>query len=133
MKKHLVTVKPLLDFPFLRRMLIQAIPIGAFYLTNYVYNYLDTIMIGAFRQAEEIGWYSAAYRLYEGFLIIPAVISSVLMPRIARAYKEDKHELGKLAQIGTGLAFSGGLICAFGITLGMASLLRSSHNSCKRY
>ena len=96
---------------FLRRMVFAAIPIGGVFITSYIYNYLDTIMIGAMRSPEEVGWYSAAYRLYEGPMIFPAVVGTVLMPRISRAYAERSSELVKTTAIGFGLVIGAGVVC----------------------
>jgi O-antigen/teichoic acid export membrane protein len=115
--KHLARLSFSVRFPLMKEIIIRAIPIGAFYLTNYVYNYLDTIMIGAMRESAEVGWYSAAYRLYEGLMIIPAVISGVFMPRISRAYSDDKISVTQLVRSGVGLALAAGLVCTTGLTL----------------
>lgn len=100
-----------LNRQFLRRMVLAAIPIGGVHITSYVYNYLDTIMIGAMRSPEEVGWYSAAYRLFEGPMIFPVVVGTVLMPRISRAYAERNADLFRTIAIGFALVLGLGVAC----------------------
>jgi O-antigen/teichoic acid export membrane protein len=103
------------DLAFLKTMLVQALPIGTFYLTSSIYNYLDTIMIGVMRAHEEVGWYSAAYRLYEGFFLVSGVVGSVFMPRLSKAYAEKAPSLIALGVKGIGLLAASGLGCMIGI------------------
>lgn len=68
---------------FLIDMLRAGIPIGAYYVTLNLYNYIDTVMISIMRNSEEVGWYSASYKVYEGLLIIPVIIGTVMLPRLS--------------------------------------------------
>ena len=82
---------------FLRGLLRSGFAIGAFYVMLNVYSYIDMVMISALRNAEEVGWYSAAYKLYEGLLTIPVVVSMVLFPRLANLYVHDYARFSTLA------------------------------------
>ena len=68
---------------FLIKMLKAGMPIGAYYVTLNLYNYIDTVMISIMRNSEEVGWYSASYKVYEGLLIIPVIIGTVMLPRLS--------------------------------------------------
>ena len=70
-------------FDFLKEMLKAGVPIGAYYVTLNLYNYIDTVMISIMRNSQEVGWYSASYKVYEGLLIIPVVIGTVMLPRLS--------------------------------------------------
>ena len=107
--RWLVQIRADFEWPFLRRMVAAAIPIGGFYATTYLYNYLDTIMLGAMRTPEEVGLYSAAYRLYEGPMIVSSVINQVLMPRLSNAYAEKSPKLTTLGLSGLALVLGSGL------------------------
>ena len=54
-------------------MLRAGIPIGVYYVTLNIYNYVDTLMISMMRDSTEVGWYSASYKVYEGLMIIPVI------------------------------------------------------------
>jgi O-antigen/teichoic acid export membrane protein len=77
------------DLGALRSVLRAALPIGAFYITLNIYNYVDVVMLSWLRNAEEVGWYAAAYRLYEGPFLIPAIIGTIFMPRLSRLFGTD--------------------------------------------
>ena len=66
----------------------------------YLYNYIDTVMLGVLRGDVETGLYSAAYRLYEGLSNIPAVLQAVLMPRLALHFVQDRGRHRRLARTG---------------------------------
>jgi O-antigen/teichoic acid export membrane protein len=70
-------------------MLKAGIPIGAYYVTLNLYNYIDTVMISVMRNSEEVGWYSASYKVYEGLLIIPVIIGTVMLPRLSSSKSKD--------------------------------------------
>lgn len=89
-----------LDFSFVKKMVKNAIPIGAFYMTLTVYNYIDTIMLSSMRGDYEVGLYSASYKIYEGPVLIPAIIGSVFMPRLARLFIDNKTEFMSLLEDG---------------------------------
>ena len=80
---------PKFHLEFLKDMLKAGIPIGAYYVTLNLYNYIDTVMISAMRNSEEVGWYSASYKVYEGLLIIPVVIGTVMLPRLSLSKNDD--------------------------------------------
>lgn len=78
------------ELPFLTGMLKAGIPIAAYYVTLNVYNYIDTVMISVMRGATEVGWYSASYKVYEGSLLVPIIIGTVMLPRLSRSHGADK-------------------------------------------
>jgi len=89
------------DRGFFKTMLFSALPIGAYYITFNIYNYVDTVMLSIFRNNEEVGWYNASYKLYEGLMIIPVVIGTVFLPRISRAFlNREKKTFNSLVQNG---------------------------------
>jgi O-antigen/teichoic acid export membrane protein len=98
-----VTVRVGTDVAFLKNMILAAIPVGALYITLNVYNYVDTVMLSVFRQEAEVGWYGASYRIYEGLLIFPGIISTVFMPRLSRLFKQDETVFRTL--VGDGIKY----------------------------
>lgn len=91
------------DGAFLREMIRVAVPMGAFYVTLNLYNYVDTVMLSALRNDVEVGWYNAGYRVYEGSLMLAAIIGTVFMPRLSRLFHEDAP--GFTALLGRGLKY----------------------------
>lgn len=92
--------RPKFHLEFLKDMLKAGIPIGAYYVTLNLYNYIDTVMISIMRNSEEVGWYSASYKVYEGLLIIPVVIGTVMLPRLSSSKSGDSTIFKKMVTQG---------------------------------
>ena len=88
------------DLSFLKRIVIDAVPIGAFYMTLTIYNYVDTVMLSALTNNQEVGWYSASYKIYEGPVLIPSIFATVFMPRLSRLFIEHKDNFISLFEQG---------------------------------
>jgi len=88
------------DLAFVRRIVLDAIPIGAFYMTLSVYNYIDTVMLSVLATNQDVGWYSASYKIYEGPILIPAIFGTVFLPRLSRLYIEHRDSFMGLFERG---------------------------------
>jgi O-antigen/teichoic acid export membrane protein len=84
----------------IKMILFSSLPIGAFYMTLYAYNYTDTVMLANWSGPQEIGWYNAAYRIYEGFFIIPTLLGTVFLPRLSRYHAENGENFPVLLSAG---------------------------------
>lgn len=92
------------DFARWRDLQQQALPIGMFLVLLNVYSYADSIMLVNLSTFEENALYNAAFILYEGLAYVPAVLSSVLTPRLSALWREDHVGHLRLARRGTALA-----------------------------
>jgi O-antigen/teichoic acid export membrane protein len=90
-RRFLGPISPRVDRAAWRALQSAALPLGAFLLTLNMYTYIDTVILGVMRSNDEVAWYGAAYRLYEGLTYAPAVLSAVLMPRLSRLFIEDRR------------------------------------------
>jgi len=68
----------------------SAAPFGAFIVVLNLYSYVDTIMLGVLRTDQETGFYSAAYRAYEGLVSLASILGTVVGPRLARDFVHDR-------------------------------------------
>ncbi|HUF47080.1 MAG TPA: oligosaccharide flippase family protein [Vicinamibacterales bacterium] len=84
-----------------RQLQTEALPIGVFLLLLTVYSYADRIMLEALSTLEDVGLYGAAFTLYEGLAYAPAVLSSVLTPRLSALWREDRGAHRRLSRQGT--------------------------------
>jgi O-antigen/teichoic acid export membrane protein len=111
------------DFRFLKKVLASAVPIALLSLSMSIYNHVDTVMLSAMKGHAEVGWYNAGYKFYEGLIIIPMIIGTVFMPRLALLYRESRELIPPLLSRGikylllvavlaavTGLAISAELV-----------------------
>jgi O-antigen/teichoic acid export membrane protein len=99
---------------------LQALPIGSFLAVWNVYSYIDTVLLSMLRGPAETGVYSAAYKIYEGLAYVPAVLASVLTPRLASYHTTDAASYRRLARQGLG----GGLLLATLIAVPLFILAR---------
>jgi len=62
---------------------------------------LDVLMLGYFKAAEEVGYYSAAYNLSITFLLITGAFTTVLLPEISKLLTKEgiKHYLKRYISI----------------------------------
>ncbi|MBI5467362.1 MAG: flippase [Candidatus Kerfeldbacteria bacterium] len=74
-----------LDRGLIRHLLIMTIPFAMLMLFNIVYGKVDVFMISRIINSDTaVGLYSSAYRIIDALIIVPATVSSVLFPIIAR-------------------------------------------------
>jgi O-antigen/teichoic acid export membrane protein len=99
------------DGALARRALSQSLPLWFGALLSLMYFKVDTLFVRSFSGDLELGAYNAAYRFFEGSMMIPSVILSVAFPRLARARVDPaaqrrlESQLGVLlAVLGTGVA-----------------------------
>lgn len=101
------------DLAYWRELQTRALPLGAFALVLYVYNYVDTVMLGVMRTDAETGLYNAAYRVYEGLSSLPAILYSAVTPRLSLYFVGDRERHRRLARRGAVAA----LLLAVPVTL----------------
>jgi len=95
--------QPAFEMDLWRELQMNALPLGAFLIVLNVYNYVDTILLGTMRGVGEAGRYSAAYKIYEGVTYAPAILASVLTPRLSHLWTVDRAAHTRLVRQGLGL------------------------------
>lgn len=68
----------------------ESLPLGATVALIVVLRHLNTFAIGHYMGNTQVGVYTAAFRLWELAAIIPGMLSTVFLPRIARAAREGE-------------------------------------------
>ena len=115
--------QPAFEMDLWRELQVNALPMGAFLIVLNVYNYVDTILLGTMRDVGEAGRYSAAYKIYEGVTYAPAILASVLTPRLSHLWTVDRVAHARLVRQGLGvttlLAFALGLVVWIGAPWGL--------------
>lgn len=113
-------VMPAFDRSTWRDLQSIALPLGFFMIAVNMYAYIDTVILGVMRSDAEIGWYAAAYRVYEGLTYVPSILASVLTPRLSYLFVHDRATLRRLLSRVLGATFGLGLAIG-GITVWAAS------------
>jgi O-antigen/teichoic acid export membrane protein len=100
--------RPAYDRQVWRDLQAAALPLGFFMISLNLYSYVDTVILGAMRSNAEIGWYSAAYRIYEGLTYPPSIIASLVTPRLSYLFVHDRGRVsGVLSRALAGAALLG--------------------------
>ena len=86
----IIKIIPRFDFSFLKKLQIEALPFGLFFVIITLYSYVDTVMLSFMRTDAEVGWYNAAYKIYEGLTVFPFIICVVLYPRLSQLFVLNK-------------------------------------------
>ena len=107
---------PRFDREVWRTLQAAALPLGFFMISLNLYNYIDTVLLGAMRTNAETGWYSAAYRVYEGLTYPPSIIAALVTPRLSYLFEHDRARVGRLL----GRTLAGAAV--LGLVLGGAAL-----------
>lgn len=73
---------------------------------------LDVIALSALRDLHEVAVYAAASRLYEASLMVPTVMALVLMPVLARHFKESRERFAPTLDVAIRVGLVAGLALA---------------------
>jgi O-antigen/teichoic acid export membrane protein len=99
-----------------RATLRQSLPIWFAGLLSLVYFKVDTLFLHALTGDAELGAYGAAYKLFEGALLLPVVLLSVTFPLLARTHGDataQRRLERQLAALLFGLGLCVGAVCFF--------------------
>jgi polysaccharide transporter, PST family len=105
------------DRLFARSVLRHSIPIWIAGFLSLLYFKVDTLFLQAFAGDAELGAYGAAYKFFEGAMIVPAVLLAVAFPKLSRAHRHPEVQRRLEWQLGSvlfGLGLTAGAACFFG-------------------
>lgn len=88
--RHIVRVGLAADVAVIRGMQRAALPFASYMLIVVLYIYIGTVILSAVRTDEEVGWYNAGYKIYEGLTMFPAFVAAVALPRLSRLFVTDR-------------------------------------------
>jgi O-antigen/teichoic acid export membrane protein len=97
------------DRALARNALEQSLPIWFAGLLSILYFKVDTLFLRSFAGDGELGAYGAAYKFFEGSMIVPSVVLSVTFPALARLGDNPAARLALERRIAAGLIALGGL------------------------
>lgn len=78
------------------RILKEALPVGALLVLFTVYNRVDIVILGYFKGAEAVGFYGAAYRVYEVLVLGAAYFANSILPILSGLAHKDKKRFKKI-------------------------------------
>ncbi len=86
-----LSLKPfIISWKSWRELLTQSWPIAIVAVSAFVFNEVDSIMLGAAGYVREVGYYNAAYKIVSGLLIPAFIINQVVYPKFAASPSRNK-------------------------------------------
>ena len=83
-----------LDRAVIGKLVRNAIPFFAYWVMGSLYYRLDTILLSKLGGAAELGWYGAAYRLFDTLVFLPSIVASaILFPILAQLSTQARPSL----------------------------------------
>jgi O-antigen/teichoic acid export membrane protein len=76
-----------------RQLLVSSIPVGLAIIFNQIALYLPPIVLGICHSQEEVGLFSAGFKIITMLLIVERVFYYVFFPAVSRQYKEVPEQL----------------------------------------
>jgi O-antigen/teichoic acid export membrane protein len=113
---RLVGLPCIIDIPLARKLLKKSIPFLLYGVLGVIYYNIDTILLSFMTSTAVIGWYGAAYRIFNTMVFLPSlVIGAVMYPIFSKLSTHSQTEL-KLA-VEKSLNFL--LFCGMPISVGL--------------
>jgi O-antigen/teichoic acid export membrane protein len=109
--------------PTARDALRAAAPIGLATILGTIYFRSDMVLLGWLRGDAATGAYGAAYRLFEGGFVLPALVLAALFPALAERVVAPREEIGRLVRRATGWMALLGLAAAAFLAFAVAPFL----------
>jgi len=116
-------LKPQLDTRFIRELQMEALPRGIYIVIFVFLSYTDTMMLERMTSFKDVGLYNAAYKIFEGIKIVPAIVYTAVFPRLSQLYKKDGAAFESLSRqivkylLILGLFFGGLLLYSSGAVI----------------
>jgi O-antigen/teichoic acid export membrane protein len=104
----------------------EALPLWLATLFSLLYFKGDVVVLKAFAGDAEVGAYSAAYKIFEGLMIVPSVVLAATFPPLARAKDDPERQRRWEAALVT-------LLLALGLGVGAALYAASDRLVAKVY
>src|SRR3989344_1394371 len=82
--QKLVKIKLTIDLGYFKETLKTAIPIAISLVLVLIYFKLDTVLLSIMKPAHDVGVYSAAYKVLEMAIFLPAIYIGLIMPGLSR-------------------------------------------------
>lgn len=77
-------ITPRIDLGHMKRLLVQAFPLGITLFFNLIYFHVDSVILTLTRSTAEVGIYGMAYKVFELPLVLPIYVMNALYPLMVR-------------------------------------------------
>jgi O-antigen/teichoic acid export membrane protein len=87
--KKLVKVSFDIDLSLMKQLIKEAVPIAVASVFTVVYFKIDVLMLSFLRGDAEVGFYSAAYRITDALVFLPAAFTTSTFPLMSKYFKDS--------------------------------------------
>jgi O-antigen/teichoic acid export membrane protein len=116
------------DRALARSALREALPLWLASLLSLLYFRGDTLLLWFFSGDAELGTYSAAYKVLDGAMILPAILLSAMFPPLARAHG-DRERQARWERVVVTVLLALGIAVGLGMFLGSSLIIRLAFTS----
>jgi len=88
------------DIPLLKSLQKQSLSIGLSQNIHFASIHVDTLIISAFVPIAQVGFFSAAFKVYVGTMIVPMFAVSLLLPKLSASMIGTKEKHNALLMMG---------------------------------
>jgi O-antigen/teichoic acid export membrane protein len=82
-----------LDTDRIRRLVVDSLPYWTTGLVLTVYLWIDSVMLSAMSSTVVVGWYAVPTKIFGTLLFVPAILSTVMLPRLSAAFRDGADAL----------------------------------------
>lgn len=112
--RDVVTIRPRLDWTRGRPLMVASIPVGLTLAVNEIYFRADTLLISFFKDFDDVGAYSLAYRVVELIGVFPAIVMTSVFPLMSRYLSQNRELAVRTVDAAADLFTALGLAVAVG-------------------
>jgi len=94
-----IDVRPSWDFKYWREILKTSWPLAVTIIFNLIYLKADTLLLSLYKTQQEVGLYSAAYRIVDVLNSLPYIFAGLILPVLSAAWlTKDSEKYHKVLQ-----------------------------------
>ncbi|MEI6378540.1 MAG: flippase [Candidatus Falkowbacteria bacterium] len=116
--KWSLSLKPSWDLPFIKSLLLLAMPFGIYAIAQRFYNYLDSVMLFQLAGDTAVGIYQVPFRAVGAFQFFPVAFIASLYPALAHYWHNNREQLVVTFE----RAINYSLIIATPLAIGLAAI-----------
>lgn len=100
---------PRVDWGRAKRLLREGFPFLLWTIFGVVYYRIDTVMLSFFTPDAVVGWYGAAYKLFDVLVFLPSIFSLAILPVLSKLYGKEEMLLARTTQKGLNFILLAGI------------------------
>jgi O-antigen/teichoic acid export membrane protein len=113
--KRIVSSLPKVDWRRSFEQMKASVPYFLYVVFSAIYYRIDTIMLSKMAPEQTVGWYGAAYRLFDIQNVLPYILSIAVYPTLSRLWKDEKDTLRRTTQRSLELVILAGVPVTVGV------------------